>query len=357
MPDVVVYDRYTDGHRRDYFRVLERTLGARVVAGSGFRLWLELVRCRHLVCSTCDDYLGLFTGLSLARIVMGRTTVGLSIRAETAANRRDRTGALKRLALRVLRWLPGPRLITLMPYWAEPKLQRYAVDWMYDLQLWDLPWLDGPRAGASPSRLDDARRLAGDRPLVVAIGHQRQVKGGHFFLELFSDPEIRARFLFVTIGPNWDLDPDRVRRFEDHGGVFMDTELDDDEILGLYGSDTIIWACYRPDYNQSSGIFGRALQLGRPTIVRTGSYLATLQRQLGAPGWAIDYDDVEGARRELNQVSTKIIASRALDEPRCEGFLPSLLGIPLRRGARHEAAGLDSSTPGSRDKSARKVAP
>lgn len=327
VPGIVVYDRYTDGHRRDYFRVLQRTLGADVVTGEARMHWRRLLTARHLVCTTCDDYLESFTALCAARSLLGRRTVGLSIRAETAVRRRDFAGILKRGWLRALRGMPGAHFVTLMPMWTEPGLKRYASDWMYDLQLWDLPWLDAP--DAPPAELvGELRRVADGRRVVVAIGHQRRVKGIHYFMELYADPEIRRRHLFVCVGPDWDLDTAEVERFRASGGLFLDREVRDEEILPLYGAADVIWACYHPDYDQSSGIFGRAVQLGQPTIVRSGSYLCTLQRGLGAPGWALPYDDVAGARAVLLGACARAEPLQPLEDRRCAAFLPALLGVP-----------------------------
>jgi len=326
---VVVYDRHTDGHRRDYFRVLQRSLGASVLTGDARTCWRQLLAAPHLVCSTCDDYLDTFALLCAARSLLGRRTVGLSIRAETAVRRRDATGALKRAWLLALRGMPRAHLVTLMPMWAEPALRRYASDWMYDLQLWDLPWLEAP-APVPPPLADELRRAADGRRVVVAIGHQRQVKGVHYFMQLYADADIRARYLFACVGPDWDLDASEVALFRSSGGLFLDREVSDDEILPLYAAADAIWACYHPDYDQSSGIFGRAVQLGQPTLVRSGSYLGTLQQELGAPGWALPYDDVAGARAVLARDCIRNQPRQRLEDHRCAAFLPALLGVPAR---------------------------
>ena len=76
-------------------------------------------------------------------------------------------------------------------------------------------------------------------------------------------------------------------RFTANGGMLIDRHLDNDELLHLYRRADAIWSCYAPDYNQASGIFGRAVQLGVPAIVRKRSYLQPLAAELEHPVLAL----------------------------------------------------------------------
>lgn len=286
---LVIFDVYRDGHRRDYFRVLRRVLGGQVAWGRFGQRWPLLLAAKKLVCSTCDDYLVAFFLLAVGRALLGRPTLGLSVRSETIFQREGIAQKLKQLLLRLLKYVPGAELITFMPHWVEPRLARYATDWMYDLQFWDVAWLNPPSGTSAQAMKATLLQAAAGRKIVATIGHQRRVKGVEYFMALYAQPEIRERYLFVCIGPNWDVDKRLVSSFTGGGGLFLDGPLRDDEIIPLYALVDYVWACYRPDYDQSSGIFGRAIQLGRPTIVRAGSYLARMQADLAGTGFAIPY--------------------------------------------------------------------
>jgi hypothetical protein len=67
---------------------------------------------------------------------------------------------------------------------------------------------------------------------------------------------------------------------------------DDAVFISFMKEADYLWACYTPDYNQSSGVFGRALQLDKPTITRCGSQLARMQKLYGT-GITVTYGDVE----------------------------------------------------------------
>ena len=51
----------------------------------------------------------------------------------------------------------------------------------------------------------------------------------------------------------------------------IDKRLSESEVLLLQNKCNILWACYVPTFDQSSGICGRALQLDKTVIVRKNS--------------------------------------------------------------------------------------
>ena len=66
-----------------------------------------------------------------------------------------------------------------------------------------------------------------------------------------------------------------LEKFKQCGGMAINRFVNEDELTALYASSDIIWAFYDEDYDQASGIFGRAVQFGVPSIVR---YLSLVDR-------------------------------------------------------------------------------
>ncbi len=85
------------------------------------------------------------------------------------------------------------------------------------------------------------------------------------------------------------------------GGLLIDRRLDDAELESLYVVSDVIWSCYAPEYDQASGIFGRALQLGVPVIVRRGSLLHRFASGIRSPVLPLEFGDVSGGARLLTQ--------------------------------------------------------
>ena len=92
------------------------------------------------------------------------------------------------------------------------------------------------------------------------------------------------------------------------GAMVVDRHLSDPELESLYGVADMIWACYRPDYDQASGVFGRAFQTGKPSLVRSGSVIEQYADYVGAKVLAIDYGD---AARAVEAMDAQVVAAGA----------------------------------------------
>lgn len=53
--------------------------------------------------------------------------------------------------------------------------------------------------------------------------------------------------------------------------TFIPRYLTEHEVISLQASSNVHWACYSKNFNQSSGIVGRAYQFGKTVLVRKGS--------------------------------------------------------------------------------------
>ncbi len=280
MSRLVVYEHINSGHRPAYLEFYRKALSAETILGNFWQNLTRLLFEKHVFFSTCDDYFLRFFMASLIRALLGRRTLGLTIRTEATLNSNAAKHRLKRVLLRVLRMFSMVKVVSILPHWIEPKLKEFTDDWVLDPQFYDIPVLFPHIESTEYSSTLKKRLLdeAGERPIVLALGKFSRAKGISFMIKLYcSISQLRRRFLFAIVGTNVDLPDQCVNLFIKAGGVVIDTGLSDTEFLDLYNVADLVWCCYAPYYNQSSGIFGRAIQLGKATIVRKGSYLDLLQ--------------------------------------------------------------------------------
>lgn len=78
------------------------------------------------------------------------------------------------------------------------------------------------------------------------------------------------------------------------GGFACNRFISDEELLAFYANADLIWCAYSKDYDQASGILGRAVQLGIPAVVRKGSLIQKLCELEGFAHVAID-DTADGS--------------------------------------------------------------
>jgi hypothetical protein len=222
-----------------------------------------------------DDYAGFIT-VALLRSLLGRPTSGLFLRPlQCFRTERPIVYPIKRRVFRWLCRLPGLRLLSIIPHDIRPELREVTHDWIHDPQMWDL-WVDGPPVlpDTDLSRSVEAARRG--RRVAIFIGGANLRKGfGDFAARAGAEHETT---LFVSAGR---VGYDCAKHAADLRGLGMIVEdrfVTDNEILSLYKAADLAWCCYSAEYDQASGVFGRALQTGVEPVVRDGSILDHMRK-------------------------------------------------------------------------------
>jgi hypothetical protein len=242
---------------------------------------VALINAPSLVCSSCDEYLLQFVVLSGIRGLLRRPTIGISISPERCLNKKGFPNLLKRYLFLVCKVIPKVYVLSILPFDVEPRLGQLVSNWIYDPQFWDLGYLNINDKSRLPKEIVKLRQVSGERAIVVSLGKQDIIKGAAYFVHLYNSSEIlRNAALFVMVGNCSLIESSDLDKFRSLGGVVVDRFVTEEELIACYEIADCVWACYDPDYNQSSGIFGRAIQIGVPVIVRKGSYLEEIHRKL-----------------------------------------------------------------------------
>jgi hypothetical protein len=286
---LVDFEAGEDGHRGQYNAMLARLFR---LSRARFSPAMLLARA-PVLCPQIEAAPGRFALTCLARGLLGRRTVGLLLRPLPALRGTSLRLRFKRAMLKLLRRVPGAQVLTIVPFVVEPGFAAIAHGWIHDLQNWDMP-LD-PKAAPDPA----AQALAGQiraraqgRPVCCAIGRQVREKGFDRFAALHNaDPALREAMLFAYGGKVSSDLAEAARGFAAAGGFALDRFVSDAELAGLYGAADLVWCVYAPDYDQASGVLGRAMQLGIPVAVRRGSVIARFCAAEAHPCIELDEDD------------------------------------------------------------------
>lgn len=295
----------TRGHRQHYTELLSRELGLEpVIAAPNLNVLRTLIGSRRTFFVTLDDDIKGFILVALARTLLGRPTIGLFLRPRECFDRSRARGWIKWMLFRSLNALPPIRMLTILPFWLETRFEQVARGWIYDPQFWDL----GPGAERSSlpmtSLAESVLAEAAGRKIVVSFGQQTTEKGVLRIIDTWRHSEaLRKKYLFVIAGIVPAANAEHAQGFAEQGGRLVPRFLSEEEMLSLYRVADYMWCCYAPNYDQASGVFGRAMQLGVPALVRQGSFLQVLAGRFDAGAIALPYDDGEAAGRILCDVA------------------------------------------------------
>jgi hypothetical protein len=299
VADVKIVNVDDEGHRRelmDLLRVELRSQGIEPEVVPSIRP----LEPSPVLFALIEDSTARFIFTAALRGLAQQTTVGLLFRPGQCFRRKSLRHAFKRLALMGLSRLSTVQILTILPHALDPRFASVSTGWIYDPQLWDLDPLGRVRLACTSTLTEDIKRSARGKRIVVALGSQSFDKGFDFLASTAASPAFpRDRYFIVVAGNVASTSRAAARRLGNTAALIIDRRISDAELLELYSVADLVWSCYAPDYDQASGIFGRAVQLGVPTIVRTDSYLERLAHHLEHPAISIDFAQPEAAARAL----------------------------------------------------------
>lgn len=303
MQNITYVSEGEDGHRAEYNRLFLQVL-------ESLNMHLNHINSARLPHNASDvmfypmlDSAPLdFLARAVARSLMGRKTAGLLFRPGECFLKNSLKYRIKYILFRMASRFPHVHILSLIPFEVSPDFSVIATDWLYDPQLWDLKYFGVPETESFPELDRQLQTVAYGRRLVIALGGQNRIKGFDCFTQVWSaSQKLRDDCLFVAAGKVSAESSAHAKRFATEGGLLLDQRIEDNEFIHLYRRAHVIWSCYAPDYNQASGIHGRAVQLGVPVAVREGSYLEGMEKMLAHPTLALPFDAPSVAAEKLAQ--------------------------------------------------------
>ena len=292
----IAYDAFEDGHRRSYLDTWARELGYdTLIARPSLGVLITLLRAQHVIFSTLDDVPLFYLIVGILRSCIGRRTVGIFLRPHGCFYTHHPKYKIKRAYYRFLASWPSLAPVSIIPHFVNSHLAEVSRDWIYDPQNWDL-YSNPPDVTKSTLLSEKIRIEARGRKIIAAIGGLNRFKGFEYFAAIAASLGTDSdSYFFVACGPLAHDCHNEAKSIEEAGGLVVGEFISDADIWALYGLSKAIWACYPALNDQASGIFGRAVQLGVPVIVRAGSFNAVQAERMGAPSLRIPFGAPEEA--------------------------------------------------------------
>jgi hypothetical protein len=287
-----------DGHRQEFLDLFSREvndLGYNVIHRK-----LSIADVFHpgpILSLFLEEHPTTFLFVSFFRSLANKRSVTLMFRPKEASAGTTLKLKIKRALLRLSKVSKHTTVFTILPFEDASPINKIANDWIYDPQLWDWFSRQPPKDDAF---IELVLSAAKGRKILTSLGVQSKVKGFDFFTSIWEKyPPIHKNILFVCAGDASRCSPEIKRRFTETGGLLIDRQLTTGEIASLYDVSDVVWACYSPEYDQASGIFGRAFQLNVPAIIREGASLNDLANRIGYAPINIRWNDTTHAKQAL----------------------------------------------------------
>lgn len=271
---VILETSLSAGHHRSYIDLMRRNFSVSVTKFHWGILWLRAPVMFLMI----EQFPIQYSVVAFLRSLIGRRTIGLLFRPLPALNGMGCTQRVKRSILKLLRRFRLVQTLTIMPFAVEPRFSEIAHGWIYDPQMWDLTDADRDQVAIGKGALlSEIRASAAGRGICSAIGRQDRAKGFDLFSRIYqANPALRMRMLFASGGKVEPVLAEELAQFRAAGGLAIDRFVNDEELLDLYAAADIVWCWYDSNYDQASGVFGRAAQLGLPVVTRRGSLVHRL---------------------------------------------------------------------------------
>lgn len=282
------------GHRKAYLDLFVAITNFQPLVGPiSTKSARKLLQAPSLLFATVGRHFRRHFVVSLIRSLLGKPSCvlflgAISFRTGIESN----TNYLDRILAKIWTVLPKQKILAILPYESEPSLARVTNDYIFDPQIWDMWFNDCPSALPSTALSALVEEKRGGRDVLIFLGKKDKRKS---FGELVRfAKENRGQILVVAAGKVAEecaVEADELRAL---GMMVEDRFISDDELLSLYAVADYVWCYYAPLYDQPSGIYGRAIQLGVKPIVRSGSFIANLSDQFGIPSIKLKMEDFAG---------------------------------------------------------------
>lgn len=266
---ILCYSLIKEGHYGDWERALQKLLGCSVL----HTFWAELVMLftsRKIIYLDADQKHLIFVPLMLLRELWGGRNYLISIRTEYLLFPTLK-GAVKRKIYAFLKRYSSARIISIHKGIQTDQYQRYITDYIYDLQYWDLPYMDTEQQ--LPPELRDWQP---EKPVVLLLGALNDKKSRVELLEFLVRNDT-LQFHLVIAGRIMPQDQELLEQHSDC--ILINRYVENPEMLYLYSQADFIYSFYTADTNRPSGIFGRAVQFKKHVIVRRDGFLHHSNRE------------------------------------------------------------------------------
>lgn len=279
--DNLFYTYSLSGHRQLHAKIMSRFTNVykRSNEISFFSHLKKLLQTKRVIFGMIDDnYLEFFL-ITLVRSILQRQTVGIFFRPQTCLNM-DIKSISKFFIFYFLSKFKNSKIIIYLPFFCDSRLKYVASDFVMDHEMWHMELYDKENRNLVTNKKKIKKRL-------LVIGNLSSHKGLKELLFLLENNKSFVECFDITLAGHSSVDSESInliKKIEGYVVKKINSFVDYSKMCELYNTTDFVWCYYSKKYDQSSGVFGHALQYGKIPLIRHASMLSKMNNiyQLGA---------------------------------------------------------------------------
>lgn len=295
-----------EGHRQAYVDLLTNMFGFSALIQPVSRKTMgSLIATERLIFATVGKHFRRHLLVCIFRAVLNRPTATMFLGASDYYYGEKR--GFDRIFLKLWKFLPKQQLFAIISYEVFPALAKITNDYIYDPQLWDV-WVEKSPVKLPETELSrEIEKFSKNRKILLFLGKTKKSKSYNEFVDfsIANKEDICA----VSAGKVLPECTEKSKLLKANDMVVIDRFISDEELWSLYSIGDFIWCYYGKQYDQSSGVYGRAIQLGKPTIIRKNSVVDKISNDFQIPAHVIDIEDPANYRSIYENIKRSALKS------------------------------------------------
>jgi|APSaa5957512535_1039671.scaffolds.fasta_scaffold02472_12 glycosyltransferase involved in cell wall biosynthesis len=303
----MIYQKVIGGHRDGYASTFAAMTGLKIYRKSNLIQDLKAMIYPKVLFTACiEDGVVSFFVISLLRSFLQKKTIGLMMSPWDCFRPNKVKDIFRRFAFLTLKGLSQVKIICIVPFDVDPRYKRVADYWIYDPEFWDMHVLEERRM-ATQVVSSTAKNITTGKINLLYLGRANSEKGFDFLAKLFLDNEdLFLKFHLSVVGEVSESSALAATRLRKAGAHVVDEFVSDESMFEFIRQASLLWCCYSPRYDASSGIFGRAIQFNKLPLIRKSSRLVDLAATLGKDVVTIEFGNLDDALLSLKAIDHKL---------------------------------------------------
>jgi hypothetical protein len=292
MTGNIVHVLHKGGHREAFLKLFSSVFDfssvTELISIKNIHLFLRAERVLFATVGLDKSFKWFFIISLIRAILMKPTCAILVISSKDFDVLQSNRVSIMKLYLRLWKHLYKQTTLSIIPYHLDKRLSNYTKNCIYDPQMWDMYCIEYRNQLDLDVAYAKRQVEHNNKPLVVFLGkftHRKGLKEFVRFVEIN-----RNDFQFIVAGKIPTENIEYIEHLKALGVKVINEFLEESKLLGFYKVADFTWCYYLPIYDQTSGVFGRAIQFGVIPIVRLDSMISYIAKKENIPCVELNFE-------------------------------------------------------------------